>query len=104
MREVDGASELLAHLAEGDYDLVVCPRELGASRGTQILAMARGAGARTPFLLIAPFSSDKLQAQVDRLGPAAVLDDPLDATRLCELAEGLLGGGEPPAEEAYATR
>jgi CheY-like chemotaxis protein len=101
IHETAETSELLACLAEeGPFDLVVCPRSLGGQSGEQILAMARTAGLRTPFLLIAPFANPRLRAQVRRLGRAAVLDDPLDLARLLDLAEELTAetqAAPPPA-------
>lgn len=98
IHETAESSELLARLAEeGPFDLVVCPRSLGGQGGEQILAMARTAGARTPFLLIAPFASASLRAQVRRLGRASVLDDPLDLARLLDLAEELTTDATAPA-------
>ena len=55
-----------------------------------MLAEVRSRGGRVPFLLLAPFCSDRARAQIERLAPAAVLDDPLDATRLADLARALI--------------
>lgn len=95
---VEDGIDLLYELAEnGPYDLVVASADLPRIGGAQVLAMARGAGSTTPFLLLAPLGGRRLRRVVRRAAPAALVDDPLDARELLTAARKLLHAARRPA-------
>ena len=86
----DGA-ELLDLIADhGPYDVIVCGQSLASITGVQVLTMIRTAEDQTPFLLVAPFCRKSVRASVRKLGNAAVIEDPLEATELTRVAKELV--------------
>ena len=84
--------ELLGRLADdGPFDLVVTDLRMPTITGLQVLAMARTAGLRTPFLVVTAFADDAVRAAVARLGPAVIAAKPLAADRFVALARSLAG-------------
>lgn len=108
VEECENGWQLLNRLAEDrPYDLVVASKWLPGLSGTQILAMLRTAEAAAPYILVAPFSGGSVRALVDRVPGAALIDDPLDAVRLADAAERLLGAwpaGQRPERQRGAAR
>lgn len=97
--EYDSGWQLLGRLAEDrPADLVVASRWLPGLTGPQVLAILRTAGARIPFVLVAPFCDSSVRALVRKVPYAALIDDPLDAVGLAEHAARLLSFH--PAERA----
>jgi DNA-binding NarL/FixJ family response regulator len=90
--EASSTAELTQLATDATYDLVVCNRSLPDGSGEKALGLLRAQGHSVPFLLLAPFCSERVRAQLARLGHAAVLEDPLDATRIAELGEKLIAG------------
>jgi CheY-like chemotaxis protein len=86
----DGSS-LLGLVAErGPFDLIICNQSLPSIAGTQVLTMIRTAGDQTPFVLVAPFCRKSIKNNLRKLGNAAVIEDPLDATELHRVAKELV--------------
>src|SRR5690606_12324078 len=89
--ECESGLQLITRLAEDrPYDLVVASKWLPGISGAQILAILRTAGARVPFVLVAPFCDGSVRALVDKLPDAVLVDDPLDAVQLADAAAALL--------------
>ena len=92
VEECENGWQLLDRLADDrPYDLVVASKWLPGLGGAEILAMLRTAEAPAPYILVAPFSGGSVRALVDKVASAALIDDPLDAVRLAEEAERMLG-------------
>src|SRR5687768_15816303 len=108
VEECENGWQLLNRLAEErPYDLVVASKWLPGISGAQILAMLRTAEARVPFVLVAPFGGASVRALATRLRDAVLVDDPLDAVRLAEAAEGLLAAypaGSGPERQRNTAR
>jgi len=91
LEDAGDGSALLEMLAERDpYDLIVCSQALPSIAGTQVLTMIRTAGDQTPFVLVAPFCRRSVKNSLAKLGNAAVIEDPLDATELQRVAKQLV--------------
>ena len=87
---IDGAG-LLDLIAERDpYDVIVCGQSLSSITGLQVLTMIRTAGDQTPFVLVAPFCRKSVRNSLRKLGNAAVIEDPLEATELVRVAKELV--------------
>jgi CheY-like chemotaxis protein len=88
---VAGGADLLERLGEdAPYDLVVANCDLPDVGGGEVLAMARTAGLDVPFLLLSHLPTQRLQALVQRVPHATLLDDPLDAARITATARRML--------------
>jgi len=96
IREVSTAVALVESLGTERCSLIICSKSFGKMGGEVLLSKVRDAGVAVPFLLLAPFCSDRTRSRVRRMAPAAVLDDPLDGNRLVELAHDLI---QKPAHE-----
>jgi CheY-like chemotaxis protein len=95
VEEAASGFELLHHLGEGPpFDLIIASARLRGPGGAQALAIARTAGADTPFVLVAPFSKDSIRALVRRMARAALVEDALDANALLRACRQVLA---PPA-------
>lgn len=94
VEECDSGWQLLSRLAEEQpYDLVIASKWLPGIGGAQILAILRTANARVPFVLVAPFCDSGVRALVKKVPDAALVEDPLDATRLAEAATAVVSSG-----------
>lgn len=96
--EAATAKELFDQLDSPGLSLVICSKTLGSETAEEILSQARTKGSKAAFLLISPFFATGAKAKLERLGPADVLEDPLDTAKLGEIAEKLLAhdGLQPP--------
>ncbi len=84
-------SALLSLIAErGPFDLILCSQSLPSISGAQVLTMIRTADDPTPFVLVAPFCRKSIRSALRKLGNAAVIEDPLDATEVQRVAKQLV--------------
>jgi len=91
IEEAGDGLALLDLVADRDpYDVIVCNQSLASITGLQVLTMMRTAGDQTPFLLVAPFCRKSVRASVRKLGNAAIIEDPLEATELTRVAKELV--------------
>lgn len=88
--------ELLEALAErGPFDLVITQSKLPLATGEQILAMARTTGLRTPFVVLDYFPTSGLRGLIERVGNAALVDDPVDSGALISAVRSLMRVATP---------
>jgi DNA-binding NtrC family response regulator len=103
VEECENGWDLLFRLSEDrPCDLVVASRSLAGMSGAQILSMLRTADVHVPFVLVAPFCDGGVRSLVHRLPDAALVEDPLDAVRLAEIAGSLVASS--PSREAEAEK
>ncbi|HUS66728.1 MAG TPA: hypothetical protein VMZ28_19460 [Kofleriaceae bacterium] len=95
IEECDSGWKLLSRLADDHpYDLVVASKWLPGWSGAQILAVLHAAGARVPFVLVAPFCDAGVRALVNKVPDAALVEDALDATSLADAAARVVSGAQ----------
>lgn len=80
--EVSAGWEILWHLAEEEIGLVVATERLGDADGHQVLAMARTAGVRVPFVLVSSVPRSALRRTIKRAGNAGLVESWPDAAAL----------------------
>jgi two-component system, NtrC family, response regulator PilR len=98
--EVASGDELLEHLAELPFDLIITDVQLGRPDGIWVLAAARTAGVTTPAIVISGDRVRDLDAAVRRLGRALFLPKPF---RLDELLGAIaVASGESAARRAWS--
>jgi CheY-like chemotaxis protein len=73
-----------------DLDLVLTDQRMPTPSGVQLVAMARTAGFREPFLIVTAFPDDEINAAVARLERAAVLGKPFVPLDLLHAATDLI--------------
>ncbi len=105
VEECESGWDLLLRLAEDrPCDLVVASRSLPGLNGAQVLSMLRAADAQVPFILVAPICDAGLRSLVGKLPRAVLVEDSLDAVRLAEAAEALVGSSPPRKLRAEKVR
>lgn len=87
--EADSGVALLQRLSREAFDLVVTDVRMSWASGAQVLAMARAAGFRMPFLVVTAYSSEPLRRELRQPG-ARLLEKPLDPGRVLEAIAALL--------------
>ena len=87
--EADSGVALLQGLTRESFELVVTDVRMSWASGAQILAMARTAGFRMPFLVVTAYSSEGLRRELRQPG-ARLLEKPLDVGRVLEAVRELL--------------
>jgi CheY-like chemotaxis protein len=92
----DSGLEALEALAlGGPFDLVLTDHRMPAPSGAQLLAMARTAGYRTPFLIVTGYPGDELVESVAVLEGVGVIGKPFDIGDLAGAASALIGRSDP---------
>jgi DNA-binding response OmpR family regulator len=86
----DGVDLLTALVTDVVHDLVIAELSLPVVSGAHVLASARTAGVKSPFLLLAPVPSQPLRALVRRAWPAEIIEEPFDIVALRAAAKRLL--------------
>ena len=86
----DGA-QALALIDDNAYDLVICDYRLPGADGLVVLARLRFARRRTPFILVTAHYSDAVVDEARALGANAVIEKPIELSRLIEECERFLG-------------
>jgi two-component system response regulator FlrC len=64
--------------------------------GIDLLALARARQPDCPVILITAFGSPEVRAEAYRLGAAAFLEKPLEATKFVRQVHRLVTGARPP--------
>lgn len=85
-----GVEALEALAADPGVDLVLTDHRMPTPNGAQLLAMARTAGCRQPFLIVTAFPDDDLIASVSDLERADVLGKPFTPSELARAAARLI--------------
>lgn len=87
---VSGDEALDALTFEGRFDLVLTDHRMPAPSGAQLLAMARTAGCRTPFLIVTGYPGDEIVESVSKVDAAVVVGKPFDILELVGHARDLI--------------
>jgi DNA-binding response OmpR family regulator len=88
--EVSDGRGVRSMLVQKEIDLVISDVRMPRQDGLEALTEVRGAGVRTPFLLITGFGDDEVRSSAAALG-ADVLDKPFGAAELLAHVRRLCG-------------
>lgn len=88
--EAASGTEILGLLdGDGGFALVISDVRMPPPSGVAVVTIARGAGLRTPFILITAFPDAALHGAVAGVPDAWVLEKPFRARDLCALVSTL---------------
>ena len=105
IQEVDSGFELLAALADdGPFDLVITDEHMAMPNGSKVIAMARTAGAATPFIVVTSFATEALQASLRRLEGVTLISKPIDRCWLLDTAQAALLPWDDAVEHVRSRR
>jgi CheY-like chemotaxis protein len=97
IEEAANGHDLLGHLENGEFDLIITDLRMPAPNGLQVMMMARSAGCQTPFILITAFGDSEVRSELGRIPNAFMLEKPFARPALLTWVATALGDRGPSA-------